>query len=86
MTPQTARSEKEVQRELERIERFRRVASYRANRALGYIESLLRTADRGRYSYTDEQIAEVIGKLRQAIDQLAAAYAGQAEARLRVDL
>jgi hypothetical protein len=86
MTLQTGRSEKDVQRELERIERFRKVATHRANRALGYIEALLRTADRGRYSYTDEQAGEVIGKLRQATDQLAAAYAGQQESRLRVDL
>lgn len=81
-----ARSEKEVERELARIERFRRIASYRANRALDYIEALQRTADHGRYSYTDEQAAEIIGKLQQATDQLAAAYAGQQRHRLRVEL
>jgi hypothetical protein len=82
----TPRTEKEVNAELQKIERFRRVASHRANRALGYIEALLRTADRGRYSYTDDQAAEVIGKLRQAVDQLAASYSGQSQTRLKVDL
>lgn len=80
------RSQEEVERELEKIERFRRVATLRANRALGYIESLLHTADRGRYSYNDEQVAEIIGKLRQATDQLAGAYAGQTSPSLRVEL
>jgi hypothetical protein len=82
----TGRSQEEVERELEKIERFRRVATHRANRALNYIESLLRTTDRTRYSYSDEQVAEVIGKLRQATDQLAAAYAGQTSPSLRVEL
>jgi hypothetical protein len=86
MTPQTTRSEKEVQRELERIERFRKVATHRANKALDYIEMLLRTSDRSRYSYTDEQVTEVISKLTQATDQLAAAYSGQRKASLRVEL
>ena len=82
----TTRSPQEVQKELERIERFRKVAGHRANRALDYMEALLRTSDRGRYSYTEEQVAEILGKLRQATDQLAAAYSGQQAARLRVDL
>lgn len=72
------------ERELERIERFRRIAGGRANRALEYIERLIRTADRDRYSYTDKQVAEIVGKFRQAVDQLEAAYAQKR--RLRVDL
>lgn len=86
MTPQTARTEKDVQRELERIERFRKVASHRANRALDYMEALLKTADRGRYSYTQEQAAQIVNLLTQAVDQIAAAYSGQRNARLRVEL
>jgi hypothetical protein len=82
----TTRSQKEVERELERIERFRKVASHRANRALDYIEGLLNTADRSRYSFTDEQAAEITSKLNQAVDQLAAAYAGQRKSRVRVEL
>lgn len=86
MTRPATRSQNEIERELVKIERFRRVASFRANRSLSYIESLLRTSDRGRYSYTDEQVTEIIGKLRQATDQLAAAYAGQAQPQLKVEL
>lgn len=83
---EATRSQKEVERELERIERFRKVAGYRANRALDYIEGLLNTSDRSRYSFTDEQATEVTSKLHQAVDQLAAAYAGQRKTRVRVDL
>jgi branched-subunit amino acid aminotransferase/4-amino-4-deoxychorismate lyase len=74
------------ERELERIERFRRIARARANHALEHIERLMRTADRTRYSYTDEQVAEVIGKLRQAVDQLEVAYAQERRGGLRVEL
>jgi hypothetical protein len=86
MTQQVRRSEKDVQRELERIERFRKVASHRANKALTYIEALIRTSDRARYSYNDDQVAEILSKLNQAIDQLTAAYSGQRQASLRVEL
>jgi hypothetical protein len=86
MTPAAKRSQQEVERELEKIERFRRVASRRANNALKNMEALIRTSNRSNYSYTDEQVAEVIGKLRQATDQLAAAYAGSAGASLKVEL
>jgi hypothetical protein len=83
--PET-RSKQDVQRELEKIERFRRVASRRANAALKQLEMLLRTSDRSYYSYNDEQVAEVMGKLRQAVDQLAGAYSGAAKSRLKVEL
>jgi len=76
----------QLERELERVERFKRIASHRANRALDYMESLLRTADKSRYHYSDKQAAEVIGKLRQAVDQLEAAYAGARGSKLRVEL
>lgn len=82
----TQRSQEDVERELEKIERFRKVAGHRANRALDYMEMLLRTADRGRYTYTDEQVTEIIGKLTQATDQLAATYAGQRKPQIRVEL
>jgi len=72
-------------RSAERADAFRRVAGHRANRALGYVESLLHTADRSRYAYTDEQVAEVVGKLQQAVDQLAAAYKNTTPS-LRVEL
>lgn len=80
------RSQAEVEKELVRIERFRRVATYRANRSLAYLESLVRTADRSRYSYTEAQVAEILGKIRQATDQLAAAYAQQESPHLTVEL
>lgn len=80
------RTTKEVERELERLERFRKIAAYRSNKALDYMEALLRTSDRSRYSYTDEQAAEIIGKLRQAVDQIAASYSGQRSTRIRVEL
>lgn len=80
------RTQAEVERDLEKMERFRRVASFRANKALAYMEALERTSERARYSYTPEQVAEIIGKLRQGIEQLSAAYAGQQEPRLRVEL
>lgn len=86
MSKTQERSEKEVERELERIERFRRIAGHRANRALDYIEALLRTAERARYSHNDEQAQEIVGKLRQAVDQLEAAYAGGGSRKLRVEL
>jgi len=70
--------------EMQRIERFRRIAGRRANQALGTIERLINTADRDRYAYTDQQVGEIVGKLRQAIDQLEAAYAQKR--RLRVEL
>ena len=85
MTDQTDKATN-VDRELEQIERFRRVAGYRANRALDYLEMLLRTADRSRYMYSDKQVAEVVGKLRQAVDQLEAAYSAKGTKRLRIDL
>jgi hypothetical protein len=72
------------ERELERIDRFRRIASNRANRALEQLERLITTADRGRYSYTDEQAAEIVSKLRQAVDQVEIAYSQKR--RLRVEL
>lgn len=72
------------EKELERIERFRRIASGRANRALESIERLIITADRSRYSYTDEQVAEIVSKMRQAVDQLEVAYSQKR--RLRVEL
>lgn len=83
--PTTSKSDA-LERELERVARFKRIAAQRANRALDYIEMLLRTADTSRYAYTDKQSGEVIGKLRQAVDQLEAAYAGSRGAKLRVDL
>lgn len=86
MAETAQRSAKDVERELERIERFRKIAGHRANRALDYMEMLLRTSDRSRYSYTDEQVGEIVAKLRQATDQIAAAYSGQRTARLRVDI
>lgn len=86
MAEATRRTPKEVERELERIERFRKIAGHRANKALDYMEMLLRTADTSRYAYTDEQVGEIIGKLRQATDQLAAAYSGQRQAKVRVEL
>lgn len=70
--------------EMQRIEAFRRIAGRRANQALGTIERLINTADRGRYAYTDQQVDEIVGKLRQAIDQLEVAYAQKR--RLRVEL
>ena len=76
----------QLERELERVERFKRIATYRANRALDYMEALVRTADRSRYHYSNKQAAEVVGKLRQAIDQLEAAYAGGGSTKLRVEL
>jgi hypothetical protein len=82
----TADRSDQLERELERVERFRRVAGQRANRALDYIDSLMRTADRSRYHYSDKQAAEVIGKLRQGIDQLESAYAAKRDKRLRVEL
>jgi hypothetical protein len=84
-TDNEQRSDK-LERELERVERFRRVASYRANKALDYLESLMRTADRSRYHYSDKQTAEILAKLRQGIDQLEAAYASRRDKRLRVEL
>jgi hypothetical protein len=72
------------ERELERIDRFRRIAGGRANRALEQIERLITTADRSRYSYTDEQVAEITSKLRQAVDQVEIAYSQKR--RLQVEL
>lgn len=72
------------ERELERIERFRRIASGRANRVLEGLERLITTADRSRYSYTDDQVAEIVSKMRQAVDQLEVAYSQKR--RLRVEL
>lgn len=54
--------------------------------ALDYIEGLLNTSDRSRYSFNEEQAAEIVTKLHQAVDQLGAAYAGQRKTRVRVDL
>lgn len=76
----------QLARELERAERFRRIASQRANRALDYMEMLLRTADRSRYVYNEKQAGEIVGKLRQAVDQLEAAYSGSGVSKLRVEL
>lgn len=84
--PSTTSKSEQLEREMERAERFRRIASHRANKALGYIEALLRTADRSRYLYSEKQTTEVVTKLRQAIDQLEAAYSGGGAAKLRVDL
>lgn len=70
--------------ELERIERFKRIAAPRANRVLSGIERLANTANRDSYTYTDKQVAEIVGKLRQAVDQLEAAYAQKRQ--LRVEL
>ena len=72
------------ERELERIDRFRRIAGGRANRALEQIERLMTTADRSRYSFTDKQVIEIVSKLRQAVDQLEVAYAEKH--RIRVEL
>jgi hypothetical protein len=72
------------ERELERIDRFRRIAGGRANRALEQMEMLMRTADRSRYSFTDKQVIEIVSKLRQAVDQLEVAYAEKH--RIRVEL
>lgn len=83
---QASRSQEEVERELEKIERFKKVAAHRANRSLDYMEALLKTADRSRYSYTQEQAAQIVNLLTQAVDQIAAAYSGQRNARLRVEL
>jgi predicted RecB family endonuclease len=83
---QTEPRNDKLERELERVERFRRVAGHRANKALDYIESLMRTADRSRYHYSDKQAGEVIAKLRQGVDQLEAAYASKRDKRLRVEL
>lgn len=85
MTEKTKKSD-ELERELERIERFKKVAGHRANRALDYLEMLLRTADRQRYVYSEKQVTEILGKLRQAVDQLEAAYAGSGRSSLRVEL
>lgn len=71
----------------EREERFRRVAGKRANRILGDMELLLRTANRsGGYSYTPEQAEEVVGKIRLATDKLEAAFSGGTRERLTVEL
>lgn len=72
------------ERELERIDRFRRIAGGRANRALEQIERLMTTADRSRYSFTDKQVVEIVSKLRQAVDQLEVAYSEKH--RIRVEL
>jgi hypothetical protein len=75
-----------LERELERVERFKKVAGFRANKALDYLDALQRTADRSRYHYTEKQAAEVIAKLRQGVDQLESAYASKRDKRLRVEL
>lgn len=72
------------EREMERIERFRRIAAARANRALENIERLMRTADRDRYSYTDQQVSEIVSKFRKAVDTLESAYAERQ--KIRVEL
>ena len=72
------------ERELERIDRFRRIAGGRANRALEQIERLMTTADRSRYSFTDKQVVEIVTKLRQAVDQLEVAYSEKH--KIRVEL
>jgi hypothetical protein len=77
---------RELERELERIERFKRVAAHRANKALDYIDSLTRTADRSRYHYSEKQVGEILTKLRQATDQLEAAYLSKHDKRPRVEL
>lgn len=83
---QTIGNGKKLEHEFERGERFRRIAGHRANRALDYLEMLVRTADRSRYAYTDKQAREIVGKLRQALDQLEAAYSNKGTTRLRVEL
>jgi hypothetical protein len=83
--PKTTTKGDALARELERGERFRRIASHRANRSLGYIEALMRTADKSRYEYTDKQVGEILGKLRQATDQLEAAYSSKSKG-LQVEL
>jgi hypothetical protein len=70
----------------ERQARFKRVAARRANRILGDIEMLIRTANPHQYSYTEEQANEVIAKLQQGVDQLAAAYSGGRGEKLQVAL
>lgn len=86
----TAQQERPVKtdadRERERTDRFRRVAGLRANNALTYMEKLLHTADTTRYSYSEAQAAEIVSKLRVAVDQVEAAYAGAVGERLRVEL
>ena len=85
MPEKTTTKSDSVAREFEKGERFRRIAAHRANRALSYIEALMRTADKSRYEYNDKQVAEVLGKLRQATDQLEAAYSSKSKG-LQVDL
>jgi hypothetical protein len=75
-----------LERELENVARFKRVAGQRANKALDYIDALIRTADKSRYAYTDKQVELIVGRLRQAIDQLEAAYRSTGAKRPRIEL
>ncbi len=85
MSPEQT-DDRRLEREMERAERFRRVATRRTNTALKLLAALIRTADRRRYHYSERQVEVIITTLRQAIDKLEAAYAGKTDDQLRVEL
>jgi hypothetical protein len=86
LAPPTPLRPPDPMRDYERAERFKRVAGRRANLALGSIEKLVKTADRGHYAYTEAQVATILSTLRKSIDQLEAAYANSGPKRPRIEL
>jgi hypothetical protein len=74
-----------VDREAEKVARFRKLATQRGNRALKYLDMLARTGDRSRYSYTEEQTDLIVATLRDAVDKVEAAFAGKSD-QLTIEL
>lgn len=76
----------EVQREMAKVDRFRHRAEIRANKALHALRILEHTANKQNYSYTEEEAAHIVAILREGVDRVEAAYAGESAVQLRIIL
>lgn len=64
-----------VDRQQEKVARFKKRAEYRTQKALEAIELLKQTANPATYSSTEEQRHRIVKALRDAVDELEATYA-----------
>jgi hypothetical protein len=67
---------KEVETKVEedKAEKFRRLGRKRFVKAVERLQMFIPLANRGSYSYTDEQIAHLVGRLRDEVDKIEAAF------------
>ena len=67
-----------------RMERFKRVAQSRTQKALRAIELLQRCSRRTSYSYTEDDAEKIVSAIEKKVAKLRASFVGESEEEFRL--